>query len=291
MMGNYQIFTDATADLTPELMAGLPSVEIIPMQVAIGGKEYSYGSPEGISAEEFYKIQRCGNFATTSQINPTIFFQSFEPWLRQGTDILYLCFSSGLSGTYQSASLAVQELQDEYPERKILCIDTLCAAVGEGFLVREAAKMQSEGLSLEELAEWIELRKLRVCHWFTVDTFTHLKHGGRVSAAAATMGTALNIKPLLHVDENGKLQSVEKPRGRKKAITAQLARMEQGWMPELGKSVLIGHADDLEAAIMLKGRVQENFPDAEIEIAYIGPVIGAHTGPGALALFYWGNNR
>ena len=291
MMGNYQIFTDATADLTPELMAGLPSVEIIPMQVEIGGTEYTYGSPEGIAAKEFYQLQRAGNFATTSQINPTIYFQSFEPWLRKGTDILYLCFSSGLSGTYQSAQLAVEELQAEYPERKVICIDTLCAAVGEGFLVREAAKMQAEGVGIEELAEWVMKRRLNVCHWFTVDTFTHLKHGGRVSGTTATLGTALNIKPLLHVDADGKLQSVEKPRGRKKAITAQLARMEQGWMSEIGKSVLIGHADDLEAAMMLKGRMLEKFPDAEIEIAYIGPVIGAHTGPGALALIYWGGNR
>ena len=126
---------------------------------------------------------------------------------------------------------------------------------------------------------------------FTVDTFTHLKHGGRVSGAAAAMGTALQIKPLLHVDSEGKLQAVEKPRGRKKAVTTQIARMEQGWKPELGKSILIGHADDPEAADMLKERLLEQFPDSEICIAYIGPIIGAHTGPGALALIYWGNNR
>lgn len=291
MMGNYQIFTDATADLLPALLAGLPSVEIIPMQVEIGGTEYTYGSPEGITATEFYRLQKAGNFAATSQINPTIYFQRFEPWLRQGTDILYLCFSSGLSGTYQSAVLAAEELQAEYPERKIICIDTLAASTGEGFLVRETAKMQAKGLAIDELAGWVEMHKLKVCHWFTVDTFTHLKHGGRVSATAAAMGTALQIKPLLHVDEQGKLQAVEKPRGRKKAIAAQLARLEQGWTPELGKTVLIGHADDPEAAAILKGQVLEKFPDAEIQISDIGPIIGAHTGPGALTLFYWGNNR
>ena len=148
-MDGYQIFTDATSDLAPELTAGLPSVEMIPMNVEIGGTEYSYGSPEGITAKEFYRLQRAGNFATTSQINPTIYFKHFEPCLRQGTDILYLCFSSGLSGTYQSAFLAVEELQQEYPERRIICIDTLAAAVGEGFLVREAAKKQREGLSIK----------------------------------------------------------------------------------------------------------------------------------------------
>lgn len=177
-MDGYQIFTDATSDLAPELTAGLPSVEMIPMNVEIGGTEYSYGSPEGITAKEFYRLQRAGNFATTSQINPTIYFKHFEPCLRQGTDILYLCFSSGLSGTYQSAFLAVEELQQEYPERRIICIDTLAAAVGEGFLVREAAKKQREGLSIDELASWVMEHRLEVCHWFTVDTFTHLKHSG-----------------------------------------------------------------------------------------------------------------
>lgn len=290
-MGKYQIFTDATADLSPELLKGLPSVEIIPMQIEIGGTEYNFGTPDGITPQEFYGLQRKGSFATTSQINPTIYFRCFEPWLRQGTDILYLCFSSGLSGTYQSAMLAVEELQQEYPERELICIDTLGASAGEGFLVREAAKMQANGLTVEELVEWIMRRRLQVCHWFTVDTFTHLKHGGRVSATAAAMGTALHIKPLLHVDDNGKLQAVEKPRGRKKATSAQLARMERGWMPELGKSVLIAHSDDHEAAKMLQDRIMERFPDAEIQICYIGPVIGAHTGPGTVALFYWGNNR
>ena len=140
-MAEYRIFTDATADLSPELKEGLPPIEVIPMQVEIGGNEYTYGSPEGITAQEFYRLQREGNFASTSQINPTVYFQHFEPWLRQGTDILYLCFSSGLSGTYQSASLAIEELKAEYPERQIICIDTLGASVGEGFLVREAARM------------------------------------------------------------------------------------------------------------------------------------------------------
>lgn len=161
-MDGYQIFTDATSDLAPELTAGLPSVEMIPMNVEIGGTEYSYGSPEGITAKEFYRLQRAGNFATTSQINPTIYFKHFEPCLRQGTDILYLCFSSGLSGTYQSAFLAVEELQQEYPERRIICIDTLAAAVGEGFLVREAAKKQREGLSIDELASWVMEHRLEV---------------------------------------------------------------------------------------------------------------------------------
>lgn len=290
-MGTYRIFTDATADLSEEMKAGLPPIETIPMQVEIGGKEYSYGSAGGIAPEEFYRLQREGSFASTSQINLMTYFDCFEPWLEQGMDILYLCFSSGLSGTYISAMIAIEELQQAYPGRKIICIDTLGASAGEGFLVREAARKQAEGLSIDELAARVREHRLQVCHWFTVDTFAHLKHGGRVSATAAAMGTALQIKPLLHVDEHGMLQAVEKPRGRKRAVAAQLARMEQGWMPELGTSVLISHADDGDAALMLKKHIQERFPEASVFISPISPIIGAHTGPGALALFYWGSNR
>lgn len=291
MMGDYRIFTDATADLNSDLLKGVSAVEIIPMMVEIGGEEYTCGSSDGITAQEFYQLQRAGNFATTSQINPTMYCQTFEPWLQQGYDIVYMCFSSGLSSTYQSAKVAMEELKLQYSERKMVCIDTLGAAAGEGFLVREAAKRQNEDYTFEELVDWIMNHRLRVCLWFTVDTFTHLKHGGRVSAATAAIGTALQIKPLLHVDENGKLQAVAKPRGRNKAIAALLNRMEEGWTPELGKTVMIGHADAYEAAELLTKRIQERFPKAEIAITDIGPIIGAHAGPGTLALFYWGNNR
>lgn len=290
-MADYKIFTDAAADLSPELVTGLPPIEVFPLQVEIGGVEYAYGTPDGITASAFYRVQREDSFASATQINPSVYFRHFEPWLRQGVDILYLCFSSGLSGAYQSAQMAVEELRMEYPDRKIFCIDTLGASAGEGFLVREAARKQAEGLSLTELLSWIAAHRMKVCHWFTVDTFAHLKHGGRVSSAAAFMGTALQIKPLLHVDAQGKLQPVEKPRGRKRAIAAQIAHMEQGWLPELGKSVLIAHADDPDGAAMLKAGIEERFSAAEVQITDIGPIIGAHTGPGALALFYWGSNR
>lgn len=290
-MAAYQIFTDATADLAANMTGGLPDIKVIPMPVQMGEREYIYGPNGNISASEFYLQQRNGSFASTSQINPQVYFEHFEPCLRRGTDILYLCFSSGLSGTFQAARLVTEELQEEYPERKIICVDTLAASVGEGFLVREAARMQAEGLTIEELAEWVMMRRLKMCHWFTVDTFTHLKHGGRVSAATAAMGTALQIKPLLHVDDNGELKAVEKLRGRKRVIGALLAKMEQGWEPQLGKLVLIGHCDDPDAAGLLKEQIMDRFPDTDARIADIGPVIGAHSGPGTLALFYWGNNR
>ncbi|MGI5912662.1 MAG: DegV family protein [Syntrophomonadaceae bacterium] len=290
-MAAYQIFTDATADHCPDMMAGLPSVEIIPMEVEIGGRTYTYGPHGDISVQEFYEMQKAGNFATTSQINPSIYFSYFEPCLREGKDILYLCFTSGMSGTIQSAQLCIQKLKAEYPDRIIFCIDTLCASLGEGFLVREAARKQAEGLSIDELAWWVTEHRLQICHWFTVDVFDHLRHGGRVSSAAAAVGTVLQIKPLLHVDDEGKLAVVEKPRGRKRAISTQLARMEQGWNPETSKLVAIGHGDCPDGAQQLKEAVLARFPDAEVVIADIGPIIGAHTGPGMLAVIYWGNNR
>lgn len=264
---------------------------VIPMTVNVGGKEFLYGPGGNLSTEQFYSLLRNGQFASTSQINPETYREYFEPVLRNGVDVLYMCFSSGMSGCYQSACVCAEELRKEYPERRIECIDTLCASVGESFLVLEAAKKASKGMKMEKLIHWINLKKRNVCHWFTVDTFDHLKHGGRVGAASAIMGTMLGIKPLLHVDENGKLAAVEKQRGRKKAMEAQISRLEHGWIPEQSPFVIIGHGDCPDAAEELKQQVQSQFPEADIRIAAIGPVIGAHTGPGMLALIYWGNNR
>ncbi len=290
-MGEYQLFTDATADISVDMMAEMPEARVIPMNVEIGGREYIYGPGGTITAKEFYRLQREGSFATTSQVPPPTYFKFFEPCLREGKDILYLCFSSGMSGTYQSALLVADGLKKEYPERKIICLDTLCASVGEGFFVREAAQRQSEGFTLEELVEWAENHRFKVCHWFTVDTFDHLRHGGRVSPAAAAVGTVLQIKPLLHVDDEGCLQVTGKPRGRKRAISMQLSKMEQGWTPEVGKRVLIGHGDTPETAEVLRKEISDKFPEAEISITDIGPIIGAHTGSGMLAVIYWGSNR
>lgn len=290
-MAPYQIFTDATADCSPQWLESLPPVGIVPMRVEIGGQEYTYGPGGTISVQSFYDLQKAGNYASTSQITPAQYFQSFEPALRAGNDVLYLCFSSGMSGTFQSAQVCAEELREEYPGRNIVCLDTLCASVGEGFLVCEAARRQAEGYTLEELSRWVTQHCLEVCHWFTVDVFDHLRRGGRVSAGTAVLGTALQIKPLLHVNRDGELAVVEKPRGRKQAIKAQLAKMEQGWSPELGKIVVVGHGACPDGAQALQTAVQERFPDAKVLTADIGPIIGAHTGPGMLALIYWGNTR
>lgn len=290
-MAPYQIFTDATADCSSQWLKSLPPVGIVPMRVEIGGQEYTYGPDGTITVEDFYALQKTGNYATTSQITPMQYFQSFEPVLRAGNDILYLCFSSGMSGTFQSAQVCAEELREEYPDRTIVCLDTRCASVGEGFLVCEAAQRQADGYIMEELSQWVAQHRLEVCHWFTVDVFDHLRRGGRVSAGTAVLGTALQIKPLLHVNQDGELAVVERPRGRKQAIKAQLSKMEQGWLPEMGKTVVVGHGACPDGAQELQKAVQERFPEAKVLTADIGPVIGAHTGPGMLALIYWGDTR
>lgn len=287
----YQIFTDATADFEETLLHGLPHLEIIPMEVMIGDEVYTYGPNGNLTVSQFYKMQREGAFASTSQISPETYRFYFEPFLKKGQDILYLGFSSGMSGTMNSAFICKQELEEKYPERQIYCVDTLCGSVGESFLVAEALKKQAEGVDIEGLAMWAATNCLEVCHWFTVDTFEHLKHGGRVSNVAAAAGSVLNIKPLLHVDFDGKLKVVEKPRGYKNALKSTLAKMENGWTPEKGNLVLIGHGDCPERARECKERILEQYPFADVHIADIGPIIGAHTGPGILAVIYWGNNR
>ena len=261
------------------------------MHVQVNGKEYLFGPGGNITNEEFYSFLRSGQFATTSQINPETYREHFEKILQQGKDVLYLCFSSGMSKTIQSAQMAIAELQEEYPDRTILCLDTLCAAVGEGLFVMEAARKQDQGMDVHELYSWLEAHRMNLCHWVTVDTFEHLKHGGRVSATSAAMGTLLGIKPLIHVDENGKLVAMGKPRGKKKALQALLSNMEKGWLPEISRQVIIGHGDSLDVAKELRDMVAGRFPEAEIFIAPIGPIIGAHAGPGIMTVFFWGNNH
>ena len=288
---SYEVFTDATADMNEEMISAHPSLHLIPMNVNLAGTDYLYGPGGNLDIMEFYAQQRAGEFASSSQISPHTYQQMFEPVLKEGKDILYLCFTSGLSGTIESAQTTAAILQEEYPKRRIYVLDTLCAAVGEGFLVYEAMKQYDAGMSMDELIAWVKERRLSVCHWFTVDTFDHLRHGGRCSAASATLGTMLNIKPLLHVDPEGKLEVTAKPRGRKQATKQQMDKMKQGWQPELGNFVLIGHGDVPDAADALKADILSLYPQAEVQTAYIGPVIGAHTGPGMLALIFWGSVR
>lgn len=196
-----------------------------------------------------------------------------------------------MSGTLQSANLCAEELREEYPARKLIVVDTLCASVGQAMLVREAARKQQEGLSIDELAAWVEENRLKICHWFTVDSFDHLKHGGRCPPPRRPSARCCKSSRCCMSMPRAKLRVAEKPRGRKQAIRTQIAHMKEGWTPEMGKLVVIGHGDCPEDAEQLRQAVLKEFPDADIRTAYIGLIIGAHTGPGMLALIYWGTNR
>ena len=285
----YQIFTDATADLSVSMQEKIPNVQILPMQIEVDGVSYACRTQSDMP--KFYDLLSAGKTVRTTQITPLVYREAFEKVLQAGKDILYLCFSSGLSGTYNSAMLCAEELMEEYPKRSIFCVDTRCASLGEGLLVYEAAHRQQEGMDIETLRDWVLEHRLQVCHWFTVDRFDELKRGGRVSAASAAVGHVLDIKPLLDVNEEGRLVVCKKPRGRRKAIGLQMEHMEQGWLPELSRTVIVGDANEAAGAQQLEQAVLASFPEAEIIRAPIGPVIGAHTGPGMLALIYWGNNR
>lgn len=287
----YKILTDAASDLTDSLVADYPDVQVLPMEVMVGGVSYNYGPGGNLSSQEFYRLLKQGNKPSTSQINPSCYLIEFTKILELGYDILYLGFSSGLSGMYQNAKMTAEILSEQYPHRKIRCVDTLCAAPGEGFLVLEAAKKKREGFSLDDLADWVELHRLQVCHWFMVDGLSYLHQGGRVSTASVVAGTALQIKPLLRLNNEGKLEVAGKPRGNKRALLELITKMREQWNPRISKSVAIVYSGAPEQVQSLCDTVISQFPDAICYTASVGPVIGAHTGPGLLALVYWGNQR
>ncbi len=290
-MAGYQLITDATADLSLPLMQSL-AVEVIPMEVIVEGAAYTF-APEGgsITQEEFFAAMREGKNVGTSQITPAVYEMYFEKHLSAGVDVLYVCFSSNLSGMAATASSSMEALREKYPNRKLICIDSLCASVGEGFLVYAAAQLKQQGMAIEELADWLLQHRLRVCHWFTVADLQQLQRGGRLSATTAKLGTALNIKPVLHVDDEGRLVYAAKTRGRKKSLIALADHMDETWTPELGKTVFIAHGDALDDAEYLKKRVLKRHAEAQVTILPLGPVIGAHTGPGVIALFFFGSQR
>ncbi len=287
----YQIVTDATCDLNQDFLEDYDPVLILPMNVMIGEDAYVYGGGGNLTVDHFYQEQRNGKFCSTSQITPMYYREAFEKILDSGMDLIYLGFSSGLSNSYNNAKICLEGLREKYPDRKIYILDTLDASTGLGLLVMEAVRKKAAGMTVDEMAEWAERVKLHVAHWFTVDNFVHLRHGGRVSSAAAAVGTVLNIKPMLRIDEEGKLEVIEKPRGNKKAMQAQIARFRQSFDPEESKLVLIGNGDNLSHAEELKALVLSEHPEAEVHITSIGPVIGSHTGPGMCSLCHFGKIR
>ncbi len=290
-MAEYQIITDSTTDLSSEMINEL-GIHVIPLCYIMEGKTL-HNIPGGGEMDEhtFYEKLRGGETSTTAQINTEEFLQQFTPVLEEGKDILYLAFSSGLSGTCQSAMIAKQELQEKYSDRRIEVFDTLCASMGEGLLVYHAAMLQKAGKDIDEVLAWLKENVLRLCHWFTVDDLNHLKRGGRVSAATALVGTMLGIKPVLHVDDEGHLIAVSKVRGRKQSLDALVKKMEETAIEPKEQTIFISHGDCLEDAQYVAEQVREKMGTVDIKINFIGPVIGAHSGPGTVALFFLGSRR
>ena len=287
----FVVLTDSSADLSAELVRDL-DIQVLPLSFTIHNKNYyNYPDNRDMNPHEFYIRLRHGEVATTSAMNVAQYTEVMEPFLQQGLDVLILAFSSGLSSTYQSSRLAAEELMEKYPQRKIFTVDTLCASMGQGLLVYLAARKRQGGASIEEVRDWTETRKLSICHQFTVDDLHFLKRGGRISGATALMGTMLNIKPVLHVDGTGRLVNIGKARGRQAALKALMDKMEQTAIDPHSQTVFISHGDCPEDAQTLAQMVRERFGVREIVINYIGPVIGAHSGPGTLALFYIGTER
>ena len=290
-MNDYVIVTDSCCDLTDEL-AKKAELTVIPMVLNISGNEYrNYLDEREISSKDFYARLRSGENASTSAVNMDVFTSVFEEILEQGKDVLYLGFSSGLSSTYHVSTLVAEELSKKYPNNKIYCVDTLAASMGEGLLVYLSALQKQAGKTIEEVRDFAENNKLNLCHWFTVDDLNHLKRGGRVSAATALVGSLLNIKPILHVDDEGHLINVGKVRGRKLSVETLFENMKKSAINPSEQIVFISHGDCEEDALTLKKMVQKEFRPKEIQINTIGPVIGAHSGPGTLALFFLGTNR
>ena len=285
---SYRIITDSACDL-PEAMYGELGLSMIPMTLNFQGQEYADLSEAFI--KRLYESMRQGETASTSAVNPDSWAGTIEPVLAAGEDALVLVFSSGLSTTYQSAVIAATELQEKYPDRKILVVDSLCASLGQGLLAWYAAKKRDQGLSLEELAAWCEEYKYKLCHWFTVDDLMYLKRGGRVSAATALVGTMLQIKPVMHVDDEGHLIKVSTARGRKASINALAAKMGDTALPGENDTVFICHGDCMDDAQYLANLVKEKYGVKDVLIYYTGAVIGSHSGPGTLALFYLGEKR
>ncbi len=290
-MPDFVILTDSSADLSADMAQRL-NVEVLPLGFVLDNQTYrNYPDNREMDPHEFYDRLRAGDVATTNAVNVAQYVEALEPLLQAGKDVLVLAFSSGLSTTYNSSRLAVEELSAKYPERKLYTVDTLCASLGQGLLVWYAARERDRGHSIEEVRDWIEEHRLNICHQFTVDDLHFLKRGGRISAATAVVGSMLQIKPVLHVDDEGHLINIGKVRGRQAALKALVDRMEETALDSGSLTVFISHGDCLEDAQTVADMVKKRFGVEEVYINYVGPVIGAHSGPGTVALFYAGTER
>ena len=289
-MNQYRIMTDSSCDLPASLAAEL-ELTVLPLTVTIDGKSYTnFLDEREITFKDCYAALREGCEAKTAAANVDAFEQAMEPILQAGEDILYLGFSSALSSTYNAGALAAEQLSEKYPDRKILTVDTLSASMGQGLLVYLTVQQKRAGATIEEARDYAEKNKYHLCHGFTGDDLHHLHRGGRVSATSAVLGTVLNIKPVLHMDDEGRLIFMEKVRGRRASIKRILEKMRETAIEPEKQIVFMSHGDCIEDAEYLASRVREEW-NVEVVINYVGPVIGSHSGPGTLALFFLGTER
>ena len=284
---SYQIITDSCCDFTRQQYQQL-DVTCVPLSVVYKGERNSnFSDPAAVKA--FYDELRAGVTATTSAVNPDGWAAAMEEALKKGEDVLVIAFSSGLSTTYQSAVIAAKDLREVYPERKIYVVDSLCAALGQGLLVHYACKKRDEGMDIDALRDWVEENRLHICHWVTVDDLSHLKRGGRISATTAMVGTMLNIKPIIHVDNDGHLINCAKVRGRKAAMELLANKLAETCTDF--DTAFIAHGDCPEDAAALEALIREKHGVKNVITGYVGPVIGAHTGPDVLVVFFLGEHR
>ncbi len=287
-MNSYVIVSDATLDLPVHIIEQF-DIRVIPMGLDIDNVEFfHYPDERELSIEDFYSRIKTGAVSRTSQITPPIFTEVFTELLEQGKDIIYIAFSSGLSGTFSCAQLVVDSLAEKYPDRKIYCVDSLCASIGEGLLVYHAALKKQEGLTIDQLRAWVEENKFAARHWFTVKDLYYLKRGGRITSIEAIVGTALKIRPVLSTDAQGKLVVLSKIRGSRAELDFMVGKMEAEGNCLENQTVFIGHGDDIEQAQALEHLIRSKNLVKDVVITKIGPIIGTHTGPGMLALVYMG---
>jgi DegV family protein with EDD domain len=290
-MRDFVLMTDSCCDMTAELADEL-ELTVLPLSLQMGEQTYrNYLDGRELGFHDFYEQLRGGALSTTSAISVGDFQEQMRPILEQGKDILCISFSSALSTTYQSAVIASEDLKEEFPDARIFVVDSRCASLGQGLLVYLCAQEKRKGRSIEELRDYAEATRGSVVHWFTVDDLNHLKRGGRVSAAAALFGTMLSIKPVLHVDDEGRLIPMSKARGRKASLLALVDKMGETAIDPRHQTVFISHGDCLADAQFVAEEVRRRFGTEDIRINFVGPVIGNHSGPGTLALFFLGTAR
>ncbi len=290
-MNKYKIITDSCIDLNKEEVERY-DLTVLPLTIKIADISFEDSVTESVmSKKDFYNHLRNKESSHTSAVTPGIIMDCEKKYLEEGYDILCLCFSSALSGTYNSFMIASEELKAQYPHNKIIVIDTLCASSGQGLLVTNAASLKEEGHDIDYVAKWVEDNKLRLCHLFTVPDLSQLRRGGRLSAPAAAFGTLFNIKPVLHVSTEGKLVPIKKVRGRNASFNYMIDRVVNTIEDPGNQTIFICHGDCLDEAMILGDALKAKLPIQGVKYFYVGPVIGSHSGVGTISIFYFGNDR